>query len=92
MDGPLSHSTEDREFALDNNVSNLLLTSVCLQITAWLMMETVAMVEMAYVIIRLLSEYDRIIDLGNDDVQLGITITLAPHPGVNIGFARNPEN
>lgn len=47
------------------------------------------MVEMAYVVIRLLSEYDRIIDYGNDDVQLGITITLAPHPGVKIGFTKD---
>ncbi|KAK5949129.1 hypothetical protein OHC33_009870 [Knufia fluminis] len=50
-----------------------------------------AMVEMAYVIIRLLSEYDRIIDYGNDDVQLGITITLAPHPGVKVGFAKDQK-
>ncbi|KAK5080963.1 hypothetical protein LTR05_008280 [Lithohypha guttulata] len=48
-----------------------------------------AMVEMAYVIIRLFSEYDRIIDYGNDDVQLGITITLAPYPGVRVGFAKD---
>lgn len=47
------------------------------------------MVEMAYVVIRLLSEYDRIVDYGNDDVKLGITITLAPHPGVKVGFARD---
>ena len=51
----------------------------------------VAMVEMAYVIIRLFSEYDRLIDLGNDDVQLGITITLAPHPGVKVGFAKDQK-
>lgn len=51
------------------------------------------MVEMAYVVIRLFSEYDRIIDYGNDNVELGITITLAPHPGVKVGFAktRNSE-
>lgn len=52
-------------------------------------MISVAMVEMAYVVIRLLSEYDRIIDYGNDDVELGITITLAPHPGVKIGFSKD---
>lgn len=46
------------------------------------------MVEMAYVVIRLFSEYDKIIDYGNDDVELGITITLAPHPGVKVGFAK----
>lgn len=52
-------------------------------------MISVAMVEMAYVVIRLLSEYDRIIDYGNDDVELGITITLAPHPGVKVGFSKD---
>lgn len=52
----------------------------------------VAMVEMAYVIIRLFTEYDRIIDYGNDDVQLGITITLSPHPGVKVGFAKGEKN
>lgn len=50
-----------------------------------------AMVEMAYVIIRLFTEYDRVIDYGNDDVQLGITITLAPHPGVKVGFAKDEK-
>lgn len=50
-----------------------------------------AMVEMAYVVIRLLSEYDSIIDYGNDQVELGITITLAPHPGVKVGFSRDSE-
>ncbi|KAK5093538.1 hypothetical protein LTR24_004249 [Lithohypha guttulata] len=51
-----------------------------------------AMVEMAYVIIRLFTEYDRIIDYGNDDVKLGITITLAPHPGVKVGFAKERKH
>ena len=44
---------------------------------------------MAYVLIRLFTEYDRIIDYGNDNVQLGVTITLAPHPGVQVGFAKD---
>lgn len=48
----------------------------------------VALVEMAYVIIRLFSEYDTIIDYGNEDVKLGITIVLAPYPGVKVGFAK----
>lgn len=46
---------------------------------------------MAYVLIRLFTEYDGIIDYGNDDVQLGITITLAPHPGVQVGFTKGSE-
>lgn len=49
------------------------------------------MVEIAYVVIRLFSEYDRIIDYGNDDVRLGIKITLAPHPGVKVGLARSQD-
>lgn len=47
------------------------------------------MVEIAYVVIRLFSEYDRIIDYGNEDVKLGVTITLAPHPGVKVGLAKD---
>lgn len=46
---------------------------------------------MAYVLIRIFSEYDTIIDYGNDNVQLGITITLAPHPGVQVGFVKSSE-
>lgn len=49
----------------------------------------VAMVEMAYVIIRLFTEYDRLIDYGNDDVEFGITITFSPYPGVKVGFAKD---
>lgn len=49
------------------------------------------MVEIAYVIIRIFSEYDRIIDYGNENIALGITITLAPHPGVKVGFAKNRQ-
>lgn len=49
----------------------------------------VAMVELAYVMIRLFSEYDRIVDYGNDDVKLGVTIVLAPYPGVNVGFVKD---
>ena len=52
----------------------------------------VAMVEMAYVMIRLFSEYDSLVDYGNDNVELGITITLAPHPGVKVGFAKDRQN
>lgn len=47
------------------------------------------MVEIAYVIIRLFSEYDRIIDYGNDNIEFGVTITLAPHPGVKVGFTKD---
>lgn len=47
------------------------------------------MVEMAYVIIRLFTEYDRIVDYGNDNVEFGITITFSPHPGVKVGFAKD---
>lgn len=47
---------------------------------------------MAYVLIRLFSEYDRIIDYGNDKVELGVTITLAPHPGVQVGFAKDSDS
>lgn len=72
-----------QEYVSDSSVSDLLSTS-SLALTI-----AVAMVEMAYVMIRLFSEYDRIIDYGNDDVQLGITITLAPHPGVKVGFAKD---
>ena len=49
------------------------------------------MVEMAYVVIRLFTEYDRLIDCGNDDVELGVTITLAPHPGVKVGFVKDAK-
>lgn len=47
------------------------------------------MIEIAYVLIRLFSEYDRIVDYGNEKIEFGITITLAPHPGVNVGFAKD---
>lgn len=49
------------------------------------------MVEIAYVLIRLFSEYDRIIDYGNENIEFGVTITLAPHPGVKVGFAKDSE-
>ncbi|KAK4932049.1 hypothetical protein LTR66_016007 [Elasticomyces elasticus] len=48
-----------------------------------------ALVEMAYVLIRLLTEYDRIVDYGNDNVKLGVTIVLSPYPGVNVGFVKD---
>ncbi|KAJ9657054.1 hypothetical protein H2198_004546 [Neophaeococcomyces mojaviensis] len=50
-----------------------------------------AMVEMAYVIIRLFTEYDKLFDYGNDNVEFGITITLAPHPGVKVGFGKDEK-
>lgn len=49
------------------------------------------MVEIAYVIIRIFSEYDRIIDYGNEDIKFGVTITLAPHPGVKVGLAKDSD-
>lgn len=48
-----------------------------------------ALVETAYVIIRLLSEYDRIVDCGNDQIEFGINIVLSPYPGVKVGFVKD---